>query len=196
VAGFVALPNAVLLAPGLSRDAKLLYAVLLHYARQAGSCYPGRDRLQAALGCGHHQLAAYLRELEAAGLVARRRRGPGRTTLYTLRPLPVLGVSARSGGEASSSHARPAGTLRDLPTRPGDGGEAPPPASRAARNRPQDVPETGAMMGPKPAAEEDPGDEDAADQQQPPPSARPSGAGAEGSAGAVVALLMPFTELR
>jgi Helix-turn-helix domain len=67
-AGFVLLPRALLQAPGLSRDAKLLYAVLLSYAWQQGSCFPGYQRLQADLGCGINQVTKYLRELEGAGL--------------------------------------------------------------------------------------------------------------------------------
>ena len=82
--GFVLLPRTLLHAPGLSRDAKLLYAVLLSYAWQQGRCFPGYARLQADLGCGINQVTKYLRELEGAGLVTRRRRGLGKTTLYTL----------------------------------------------------------------------------------------------------------------
>jgi hypothetical protein len=37
--GFVQLPKAVLYACNLSRDAKLLYAVLLGYAWQEQSCF-------------------------------------------------------------------------------------------------------------------------------------------------------------
>src|SRR5918999_1678138 len=87
--GFVLLPRTLLHAPGLSRDAKLLYAVLLSYAWQRGSCFPGYARLQADLGCGINQVTKYLRELEGAGLVTRRKRGQGKTTLYTLHDLPA-----------------------------------------------------------------------------------------------------------
>jgi hypothetical protein len=87
--GFVLLPRTLLHAPGLSRDAKLLYAVLLSYAWQAGSCFPGYARLQADLGCGINQVTKYLRELEAGGLVTRRRRGLGKTTLYTVHDPPA-----------------------------------------------------------------------------------------------------------
>ncbi len=87
--GFVLLPRTLLHAPGLSRDAKLLYAVLLSYAWQAGRCFPGYARLQADLGCGINQVTKYLRELEGAGLVTRRRRGLGKTTLYTLHDPPA-----------------------------------------------------------------------------------------------------------
>ena len=87
--GFVLLPRTLLHAPGLSRDAKLLYAVLLSYAWQQGSCFPGYARLQADLGCGINQVTKYLRELETSGLVTRRRRGLGKTTLYTLHDPPA-----------------------------------------------------------------------------------------------------------
>src|SRR5262245_15198865 len=91
--GFVLLPRTLLHAPGLSRDAKLLYAVLLSYAWQAGSCFPGYERLQHDLGCGVNQVTKYLRELEGAGLVTRRKRGQGKTTLYTLHDPPASPAS-------------------------------------------------------------------------------------------------------
>ena len=100
-AGFVLLPRALLQAPGLSRDAKLLYAVLLSYAWQQGSCFPGYQRLQADLGCGINQVTKYLRELEGAGLITRRRRGLGKTTVYTLHdPAPPKPERAEPDGPA------------------------------------------------------------------------------------------------
>jgi len=87
--GFVLLPRTLLHAPGLSRDAKLLYAVLLSYAWRQGSCFPGYGRLQHDLGCGINQVTRYLRELEGAGLITRRRRGLGKTTVYTLHDPPA-----------------------------------------------------------------------------------------------------------
>src|SRR5215204_252939 len=86
--GFVLLPRTLLHAPGLSRDAKLLYAVLLSYAWQRGSCFPGYERLQADLQCSVNSVTKWLQELERAGLVTRRRRGQGKTTLYTLHDPP------------------------------------------------------------------------------------------------------------
>jgi hypothetical protein len=81
--GFVLLPRAVLHASGLSRDARLLYAVLLSYAWQQSSCFPSHRRLQADLGCGVNQVTKYLRELEAAGLMERREL-PGGAVEYRL----------------------------------------------------------------------------------------------------------------
>src|SRR5262249_3765379 len=87
--GFVLLPRTLLHAPGLSRDAKLLYAVLLSYAWRRGSCFPGYGRLQHDLRCGINQVTRCLRELEGAGLITRRRRGLGKTTVYTLHDPPA-----------------------------------------------------------------------------------------------------------
>ena len=70
---------------GLSPWAKLLYVVLRSYAAPDGTCFPGYATLQADVGCGINQLTRAVRELEAVGLVARRRRGQGRPTLYTVR---------------------------------------------------------------------------------------------------------------
>ena len=44
--GFTQIPNIILRTRNLSRDAKLLYGVLLSYAWQKGSCFPGYDTLQ------------------------------------------------------------------------------------------------------------------------------------------------------
>jgi hypothetical protein len=82
--GFTRVPNALLRLPNLSRDAKILYVVLLSYAWQTNQCFPGYDRLQADLQCGRPQLAKYLRELRDYGLIQLQRRGRGQTTLYTL----------------------------------------------------------------------------------------------------------------
>jgi hypothetical protein len=119
--GFVCLPRAVLRAPGLSVLARLLYGVLLDYARQDGRCYPGTERLRADLGCGHNQLARALRELEAGGLVARRRRGFGKTTVYELRPLAGARPVGRPGAARSpqASVDRPAERPAASPPRSG-----------------------------------------------------------------------------
>jgi len=98
--GFVLLPRTLLHAPGLSRDAKLLYAVLLSYACQAGSCFPGAERLQHDLGCGKNQVTRYLQELEVAGLVTRQRRGQGKTTRYTLHDVQAVATAAATAADS------------------------------------------------------------------------------------------------
>ena len=86
-AGFTQMPNRVLRAPNLSRDAKILYAFLLSYAWQRGHCFPGYAQLCADMGASHSIVRKYMHELEAVGLLVQRRRGLGKTNLYTLRSL-------------------------------------------------------------------------------------------------------------
>jgi len=82
--GFVQLPKQILWARNISRDAKMLYAVLLGYAWQEDQCYPGYPRLCADMGASENMVRKYMRELEAVGLLRQKRRGQGRTNLYTL----------------------------------------------------------------------------------------------------------------
>jgi hypothetical protein len=85
-AAFTKVPTAVVRgqALGLSPWAKLLYVALCSYADPVGACYPGYATLRADVGCGLNQLTRAMRELEAAGLVTRRRRGQGHPTRYAL----------------------------------------------------------------------------------------------------------------
>jgi len=85
--GFVQLPKQVLWASNISRDAKLLYAVLLGYAWQEGSCFPGYDRLSLDMGATRKIVRKYMQELEGVGLIAQKRRGLGLTNLYRLPDL-------------------------------------------------------------------------------------------------------------
>lgn len=82
--GFVQLPKLVLYARNLSRDAKLLYAVLLGYAWQEKRCFPGYGRLCDDLDTSENMVRKYMRELEAVHLLSQRRRGQGRTNIYVL----------------------------------------------------------------------------------------------------------------
>ena len=85
--GFVQLPKLVLYARNLSRDAKLLYAVLLGYAWQEKRCFPGYGRLCDDMDASENMVRKYMRELESAHLLSQRRRGQGRTNLYILHDL-------------------------------------------------------------------------------------------------------------
>jgi transposase-like protein len=85
--GFVQLPKAVLYARNLSRDAKLLYAVLLGYAWQERHCFPGYQRLCHDLQASENAVRKWMRELEDAHLISQRRRGQGRTNLYLFHAL-------------------------------------------------------------------------------------------------------------
>ena len=120
-APFTRVPTAVVRgqALGLSPWAKLLYVALCSYANPAGTCYPGYATLRADVGCGLNQLTRAMRELEAAGLVSRRRRGQGHSTRYALHA-PGTGPGAlvliHSGSE---SRVTPRGKLES----PSEGAE-------------------------------------------------------------------------
>ncbi|HEY7123515.1 MAG TPA: helix-turn-helix domain-containing protein [Ktedonobacterales bacterium] len=83
--GFVQLPKLVLYARNLSRDAKLLYTILLGYAWQDQHCFPGYKRLCADMEASENRVRTWMRELEAEHLISQRRRGQGRTNIYLLQ---------------------------------------------------------------------------------------------------------------
>lgn len=85
--GFAGLPRAVLRAKGLSRNAKCLYALLLDYAWQKGSCFPGQTRLCEDLGISENTLRKDLNELKEWKLVDWSQRGFTRTNIYYILPL-------------------------------------------------------------------------------------------------------------
>ena len=93
-AGFTQIPNVVLRMPGLSSDAKLVYAGLLSYAWRDRSCYPGHKRLAEDLSLSRHTVMRRIKELESVGLVVvTHRRYEGKTNLYLFRSLNrFLGV--------------------------------------------------------------------------------------------------------
>jgi hypothetical protein len=82
--GFVQLQRAILFARNLSRDAKLLYAILQHYSWRDEHCFPGYDRLCFEMQAGETSVRKFMRELESVGLVTQRRRGQGFTNIYFL----------------------------------------------------------------------------------------------------------------
>ncbi len=85
--GFIQLPKQILWARNLSRDAKMLYAVLLGYAWQEERCFPGYGRLCADMGASDNFVRKCMRELQDARLLRQQRRGLGLTNLYTLTDL-------------------------------------------------------------------------------------------------------------
>jgi len=82
--GFTQVPNVVLEDSRLSLGAKLCYAMLLRYAWQKESCFPGQEALAQALGISRRSVVTFLKELEASGYVKKVRRGLGRTNVYIL----------------------------------------------------------------------------------------------------------------
>ena len=82
--GFTQLPNFILRNPDLSAGAKTTYALFLSYAWHNDLCFPGQETLAQSLGMSVGSVNAYIKELEAVGLIEITRRGQGKTNLYTI----------------------------------------------------------------------------------------------------------------
>ncbi len=102
--GFTQIPNAILRRPDLSTGAKLTYMVLLSYAWQKDSCFPGQDTLAQDMGVSNRSIITYLKQLEEAGLLMIKRRGLGKTNLYFLPRFNSRGENISSYRSANSAH--------------------------------------------------------------------------------------------
>ncbi len=93
-AGFTQVPNVILTMSDISHGAKLCYALLLSYAWQEGSCFPGQDVLGHDMSVERKAVIRYLGELKEKALIRVIRRGLGKTNVYYLPKLsdvPFLG---------------------------------------------------------------------------------------------------------
>lgn len=86
--GYVQLPRTVLLNPDVSDGACRLYALLDHYARQRGECWPGYKRLAQDLGITTKTIKARMAELKTLGLVDVEQQGDGRSATIILQAAP------------------------------------------------------------------------------------------------------------
>jgi len=102
--GFTQIPNYVFKDKRLSFGARVTYGVLLSYAWQEGSCFPGQERMARDLGVGRQAVNAFLKELRRAGYVAWKRRGLGRTNVYRLLDSEADVVPGRHPEVAGGRH--------------------------------------------------------------------------------------------
>jgi transcription initiation factor IIE alpha subunit len=82
--GWTGVPNFILESKEISVGAKLVYAMLLKYAREMDECFPGQDRLANDMGNGERSVRRWLHELEQVNLISIKQRGQGRPNLYTV----------------------------------------------------------------------------------------------------------------
>ena len=82
--GFTQLPNFILRNPDISIGAKTTYALFLSYAWHNSLCFPGQDTLAKAMGMSIGSINAFVKELEAVGLIEIERRGQGKTNISTV----------------------------------------------------------------------------------------------------------------
>lgn len=88
--GFAPTPRIVLRHPRLSRNSKTTYSLLLDYAWQSGSCFPGQQTLANDLGVSIRTIQRDLEELKDFGLIDWKQRGKNRTNIYYILPLDFL----------------------------------------------------------------------------------------------------------
>ena len=82
--GFTQVPNFILKDASISLGAKVTYAMFLSYAWHNDSCFPGQERLAKDMGMSRSRVTEFVSELERAKLITIKRRGQGKTNLYTI----------------------------------------------------------------------------------------------------------------
>jgi len=88
--GFTSIPNAVMMAMGLSIGAKFIYGLLLMFAWQENECFPGQERLAIVAEISVRQVQRYLFELRDYGLITWRRRGQNQTNVYYIKDIKTV----------------------------------------------------------------------------------------------------------
>jgi DNA-binding transcriptional MocR family regulator len=92
--GFAQIPRYVLCDRKLSFGARLTYAVLLSYAWQEGSCFPGQQKMASNLGVTRQMVNTYLNELGQHKYIDWERRGLGKTNVYYILDYQPLDIEA------------------------------------------------------------------------------------------------------
>jgi hypothetical protein len=80
--GFTQLPRYVLQDKKLTFGARLTYAVLLSYAWQEDSCFPGQERMSKDLGTTDRSVRRFLGELKDKGYIDWKQQGLGKPNIY------------------------------------------------------------------------------------------------------------------
>jgi hypothetical protein len=82
--GFAQVPVVILQDRRLNDTAKLVYAMMLYYAWHKNFCFPGQERLGQDIGRHRTNINKAVKELEKYNLLDIKRRGQGKTNIYTL----------------------------------------------------------------------------------------------------------------
>lgn len=92
--GFTQLPKFVLKDKRLSFGARLTYAVLLSYAWQDDSCFPGQERMAVDLGATDRSVRNFLSELKDFGYIDWKQQGLGKPNIYFILDYQPLQIEA------------------------------------------------------------------------------------------------------
>jgi hypothetical protein len=92
--GFTQLPRYVLKDKKLSFGARLTYAVLLSYAWQEDSCFPGQERMARDLGTVDRSVRRFLMELKERGYIDWKQQGLGKPNIYYILDYKPIEIEA------------------------------------------------------------------------------------------------------
>jgi hypothetical protein len=92
--GFTQLPRYVLKDKRLSFGARLTYAVLLSYAWQEDSCFPGQERMSRDLGTSDRSIRTFLSELKQYRYIDWKQQGLTKPNIYYILDYQPLQIEA------------------------------------------------------------------------------------------------------
>ncbi len=83
--GFTQVPNFILKNKNLTVGEKITVAMFLSYTWHNDSCFPGQERLAEDIGVTRQSVNTFIKGLEKKGFLGIKRRGQGKTNIYTVR---------------------------------------------------------------------------------------------------------------
>jgi biotin operon repressor len=83
--GFTQVPNFILKNKQLTVGEKITFAMFLSYAWNNERCFPGQEKLAEDIGVTRQSVNTFVKGLEKKGFLTIKRRGLGKTNIYTLR---------------------------------------------------------------------------------------------------------------
>ena len=94
--GFTQVPNFLLRMKEITSGDKMTFAMILSYAWQNDSCFPGQATLAKDMGVDERTIRRHIQALQTAGLLVIQQRGQGKTNIYELNLAVVKGKVRRS----------------------------------------------------------------------------------------------------
>lgn len=105
--GYTMLMNCVLYDTSISDGAKVTYMMLLDFARQEESCFPGQLKLAERRSSTERTIRNHLVELQERGLISIEQRGHMKTNIYWIEEVRSVYVPAQeSDRKIFSGHER------------------------------------------------------------------------------------------
>jgi biotin operon repressor len=82
--GYTQVPNFLLRMKEITSGDKMTFAMILSYAWQNDSCFPGQAKLAEDMGVDERTVRRHIQALQNAGLLVVQQRGQGKTNIYEL----------------------------------------------------------------------------------------------------------------